>query len=1520
MAKKQLNKNLVLVLMVLASIVMIALSAMMLHQLQPDDPAHFVALAEEAKARQEWESAVLYYSKAWECSHDAAFLVDKGQVLLDQGDLGGALRAWQEALVNEPDLIEAHTHRLKLLFDLSRLYGNVEDWRRVKESADELIELEGEKAPADLAFAHHARALAFAHLESQDPSYTARVLTELERASTLAPDAVDYAIDLATRTIEQDQVEQGEATLRALVEKHTSPGADASKVRVAYARHLARTDRIEEAERRLRESVTLAADDPAALGEARLGYARFLSQRWVAALRDGSTDESAEALFEQAKDILREEIESDPDSFEAPIQLASLYKAVGGHADALEVCEARLARGFSREGVEGARNRLLTFSLNILASEACAALALATDETAERDKRLADAERYLADAKGEYAKHPAAFAQEGRIKLARGHDRAALEAFRTADDLYRMQGRVNWDNKIRLANLHLMLKEPGAAKSVLDDVIDLAGTERGGDTRLWSLYAEVLVRNGEDDRALSIVDQILSAYPANAEARRIKASILEGRGEHERVQDLVGPGTVRSILEAKQLALEGDIEGALTKLREALDQDPANVQLASTLVAELVNRDRVKEAQAIVARALEASPNSQELQALEVWVRPGLSPEDRDRALLEVIEGEEDDYRRTIDLIGFHVRKQQYARALGLIDEALPLLIDRATPNARNATIAHHRALLKEKMRLAALLDREDMLAEARDTAADLNVDGVGGQSLLGLYHMYREEWELAATTFHGAVTAQPTDVRSLVHLGQCYQRLGRTEEALTAFERALRINPDEPLAHMGLGQLAEARGDTEVYRRALNVCSKSMSDHPWVKAGRLILSEEKDPRSAIQRREVLLEEDPDDIHNLRRLVQLCETVQDLEKADAYCRKLLTFLPDDKNLHVAVSKYYRRTGRPDESLAVVTAYAESRMTDQERANAAILVASHYLNQGDIDLVERTLLQAADLADTVEVAHSLGEFYLHMKNRSREALRWYDRTVKLAEQQQSPRLAHILASRITCLLDRSVDDLERARTCVDDLLGRFPNDPKGLLLDSEVHARLGNIDQAIASLNSYLGVVSKDPQALFQRARHHIALGQATAAIEDLETIKRNNPLALDLQPRLLLAQLYRQSGMNKAWVRELESLVTAVPTSAAALEALVNAYIIEKRFDEADRIITQQINSAPDAPDPRWYYLRGRVSTALGDHERALRDYKRGAELSGFTAKSLAAVLAAFIEAGRSREGVTYYEQHAQPIEMTPLLQSQYALLLARTGRQEQAVEVFRRAVAAGVSDASVNVEIASRHILRAFTPDEALLLFEKEPTDAAQRRANQRILVRLLLAKGRFDDAGALVDRLLATAANDDERARLHQERGDTFNLAGLPEQAREAYEESLKLNDSNWAVLNNLAYVLSDNLGEYALARPYAEQAVALHESTHTLDTLGWILVGLGEYRRAIAELNRAIRLDPGSTISYYHLGEAYRRNGEFNRASNILSSGKEIATNLGETELIARIEESLHKVSRRDGSPPAARDDSP
>lgn len=1519
MARKRLNKNVVIALTLFAFAMIVVLSVLMLWQLQRRDPKYFVEHAEEAARQQQWVQAALFYRKAWEQSDDATYLVGVGEMLLNQGEVGQALGSWEQALVRQPDLLDAHMNKATLLLELAELYSTPREWTRVRDAATAMLELETDRTDEQTAFALHAQGSALVRLADQDSANVEAGLAKLQHAAELAPDVVEYATDLANQYFRNDQPERADELYVALLERHASAGPSGAKAQLAYARYLAAKREFDRAETAYKTSLSLATDDEEAFGEAQMGYASFLLQQWARARRDDEKQDQAKAYLDESEELLKQRIADNPDEFEPYVQLALLYKLSARFDQVVETCESRLSQGLSRKGVRASRNKVSTFTLMLYASEACVAKGLAATNAGDMDGRerwLARADQYVLDAKGESPSHPRILSQSGRVKLARGNDREALEDLRAADERYESFGAVNWDNKIILANAHLRLNEAGAAKDLLEAVVDRAIRQRAGDPIFWNLYAQALFQTENLGRALAVVDRVLQFDAKNVNAMMIKAAIYERQDKPELAgrlhEQITGSSTVRAMLEARAASIDNDVEKSLRILRTALEKEPADTRLVGMTVHELLSADRSDEALAVANKAIKVRPDDIALKQLVVIARQDLTDEQRREAMLEVIDAEPDAFKRALDLVMFHSRQDDAEHTLKAIDDALTHLIARDTPFARTAKPSQHRALLRTKLRVAAQLDDTEAMEAARNVAAQYNVDGAGGKSILALYHVQRREFDLAINALREAIEAQPSDASSLTLLGQCLHMMGRTDEARDAYERAVRVNHDEGLAHKGLALLAGARNDNATLQSELASCERLIPTDPWVQEQVIIQTENADPQGAISRREEQLATKPDDARNLKRLASLYETVGQRDHADATHARLLELNPGDERIIVSAAGYFRRTDQPDRAISLLTAHADTRATPSERAGAMRLVAQEQIAQGDVSGAEKTLLAAADIAGTIEVWRAIAEFYMKTVQQPERTLPWYDRAIDDARRSDPQSLPGLLEERVACLLHRNVNDIEGARRDVDDLRTNFPDFARGHLWDSEIHARTGEIDKAIASLSVYLTARPGDSYALYQRARHLLSKGATTSALDDLLAIKRTSPLALRLEPRILLARIYHRSGRDDLWIRELEAIAQEAPSSGFALEELATAYLKLQRLDGADRLVTAQINRATEKPEARWFFLRGRISLQLEDHDKALEDFQQAARAGGFTPTGVARVLNLFAQLERFEAGVDYYTSLSSQVEQTALIASRYARLLAGANRPEQSVDAFRRAMAAAAPDARDIIGVIADDLYHSFPPDQAIDLFRNAPTTPATTQANQRLLVRLSVKTRRYDDAFMSLDQLIADTKDDAEHAAFLHEKGDVLQLADRTDEAIASYEEALKYNADSWVTLNNVAYLLSDRKGDATRALPYAQRAVAIADNSFTLDTLGWIYVGLRQYSLAIAELSRAIRLDPDYAWSYYHLGEAHRRVGQFSEATDVLSSGREAARAMDDTELRDLINESVQRTAQRDRNP--------
>lgn len=1524
MARKRLNKKLVIGLTVFSFLTVVILSALMLRQLQTGDPQHLVTVAEQYAKKGEWTSAATFYQRAFAKSNDPAYLVPFGNAMLQAGEVRQALFAWEQALQSQPDLIECHLQKIDVLLELARLYGQPASWQQLLEAADGLLGVAqssdsatdgstDESAEEHLALAFHAKGLALTNLEAQDASYRETGLGLLQQASELAPAVASYTIDLARAYNRHGDIEERDAALAGLMQRTDLAGPDASLAHTTYAAFLAGQSLWDEARGHHRQSIDFAGDDREAILDAELALAGTVATQWIHALRDENAQ--ADGFLDEAREILERATQTQPDSLAAYLQLAQLLKAARLHEETVQVCEDRLELGLSRRGLQAPRDRLRAFRLMILACEssvASAAAIRAEDDLETREEWLTKADRFIADANGEFPDHPQVLNLKGRINLTRGMDRLALELFKRADAAYGTASRINWDNKLLVVQMHLRLSEPGAALAVLKEVID----EKHGrhSKSFWSSLSQAYFELNDYGPALNhAIAQLELVDPGNVEARRLRAAVRERQGKLVEASELVSDSpSMVAMLKARRLAMDGDLPGAVGILQTAMETEPSDAQLVGAAVHALMRLGRQEEAQAVITRATTAKPDDRRLQKIAVLANPELSPDQRDQAMLEVIGSEQDGYRRAWELIAFYWVKEDSQKALEYIKQAEKHLDNKDTPAARSAAIAQRRELLKAKLRVAMQLDDQAALDAVRISAAKHNVDGANGRHFLGLYHLAKKEVNLAIQAFKDTLAVQPSHVESMTQLAQCYHRLGQDKEATAGYERALRINPNNGLAHKGLASLAKERGDDRRYQDHLRHAARIMPSDPWVQREVLIKQEQGNPQAAIARRVALLEDNPTDLANLRQLAQLSEKVKNLEEGDKYHRKLLDLQPDDGGQVAHTSGYFSRTGRPEKGLSLLVDFADSRTSDEQRANALLLVAGHHLAAGDLKMAESTLLQAADVNGSFDVLYSLGDFHLRNLRQPKEALAWFSKAAQVARESNSSRLAQALSSQIACLLFRNINDLDGARAAVKELKETFPDDPQGWLWESEVFARRGRLVDAIGALSAYLEKVPNEPYALFQRAQYLRGEGRTQSAIADLEAIKGVDALALDMEPRLFLAELYRQEGRKDAWLRELAAAATDAPDNARAIEQLVNAHIAEQQFAAADSLVTAQLNRGGAMPDGRWYLLSGRISLALQEYDEALADFKRGAAIDDFPADRMMMVLGVFLQAKKYEEGAAYYQANTKPEKRDAAVLARYARLLAAVGQDTESVQAFREAMELTMVNPAMSMGPVLGELRQAYEPKNAATLFEQIQPNDGLHHANDRLLVHIYQQAERDSDALSLLARLIPAAQLPGERASLLADRGVLYQAAGRTLEARQSYEEAIKFDANNWVLLNNVAYLLSDAEDKHQAALPYAQRAVDLANNAATLDTLGWIFVGLGQYDDAVADLSRAIRLDPDDPLAYYHLGEAHRRQRRFVEAGQTLDRGLGVAEAASNHEAADWIQASLAKVRNHDATP--------
>lgn len=130
----------------------------------------------------------------------------------------------------------------------------------------------------------------------------------------------------------------------------------------------------------------------------------------------------------------------------------------------------------------------------------------------------------------------------------------------------------------------------------------------------------------------------------------------------------------------------------------------------------------------------------------------------------------------------------------------------------------------------------------------------------------------------------------------------------------------------------------------------------------------------------------------------------------------------------------------------------------------------------------------------------------------------------------------------------------------------------------------------------------------------------------------------------------------------------------------------------------------------------------------------------------------------------------------------------------------------------------------------------------------------------------------------------------GDTYFRIGETDKSFEAYEEALKFNDKNIAVLNNYAYYLSLLKRDLTKAERMSALCIKMQPDNATyIDTYAWIFFVQGNYLLAKMYIERALSKDKTNSAELVdHYGDILYMTGEKEKALEQWIKAKELGKN--------------------------------
>lgn len=700
--------------------------------------------------------------------------------------------------------------------------------------------------------------------------------------------------------------------------------------------------------------------------------------------------------------------------------------------------------------------------------------------------------------------------------------------------------------------------------------------------------------------------------------------------------------------------------------------------------------------------------------------------------------------------------------------------------------------------------------------------------------YQQQRQFKEAIIEYRNALKAAPNDAAVRYKLGRSYQDAGDPVAAYAEFARAADLDPSNVDAQMRAGTLLLVAREFEAARTRAELALKADPNHP-----------------------------PAHILLGNAMAGLNETASALRQIE----QAINLDPAYAPAWTALGAVNFVGGRRGEA---AKAFARAVDLAPKSIDARLALANFQWAKGETAEAEKTLLVALQLDQANESAHrALALLYVttrraaaaepHFKalagsTAGKLALADYymgvgrntDALTVLHEVEGSPEKSDARAARLrTAAIHYGSGKKAEAHKILDALIHERPRNAEA----RTAKARMLLTDGAPPA--DALAHAREAVKAAPDSSSSHYALGLAAVAARQNDEAERAFEEAARISPRAAaaqsqLARIRLARGDAAAAVSAAEAAVHHRPADVEAAVLLSQTLRAQGNTDRATRELTRRLaanaDSAPLHLEMGWVQLQRRnFADARASFERSLR-------------------LAP--QASDARAGLV-------AVDLAERKNEDARALVA--GWRKSLPADHRLAILAA------KVEIADGRL-----PAAERLLMDVLAADTSQLEAYE-LLGRTYAAQGKVDEAvrqyEAMATRAPASAASAKTMiGMLHEARNDRAA-------ARTAYEGALAADPGAGVAANNLAWIYAEEgkLDEALRLATTAQQA--LRRRPEAEDTIGWIYLKKELPVDAIAAFERARDRAPSNALYHYHLGLAYMKTGDKDRARSAFARALEL-----------------------------------
>jgi len=406
---------------------------------------------------------------------------------------------------------------------------------------------------------------------------------------------------------------------------------------------------------------------------------------------------------------------------------------------------------------------------------------------------------------------------------------------------------------------------------------------------------------------------------------------------------------------------------------------------------------------------------------------------------------------------------------------------------------------------------------------------------------------------------------------------------------------------------------------------------------------------------------------------------------------------------------------------------------------------------------------------------------------------------------------------------------------------------------EVYQQNEEYDKAILLYKDLAKTTSTNEEFLYYLSQLYIQKKNYKEALKMLEEIEKKlgtvESIMLDKQ------KVYLQMGDNKAAINELEKLIKKYPSEIKYRSYLGDTYLIINNLNQAESTYLNILKI--DSTYESVYFSLSNLYLIKKDTVLFRSYFIKGIESKNVNIDFKLQKLVPFIIDSKKNDSFFTTENWSHIYDKLLLLSGVdqrvyyfYGNYLKQIGDNERALKLFKQGIVYDYNNEQywndlLFLEVSNNQI-------EWLLTDSKE----ALRYFPENGVFYLLHASGLMQnkrDNEAVITLKQGLPYTEDNKAlkgQFYALLGDSYYTLNAKDSAFYFYEEALKLNDRNLAVLNNYSYYLSLEGKDLDKAERMSSRTIELEPGNATyLDTYAWVLFKRAHYLEAKFIIERAI-----------------------------------------------------------------------